>query len=128
MANRMRDVAKERFWRGVLKRFKSSGKSVRVFCQHEKLSEPSFYAWRRTLSERDGASSQRSRVKRRSPAQPPAFLPIIIKSSDGVQNNDRSTGAITLELVGGRVLRFPETIAAERLAELIAALEARVGP
>ena len=47
MANKMRDVAKERFWRGVLKKFAAGGLSVRAFCRQERLSEPSFYAWRR---------------------------------------------------------------------------------
>jgi hypothetical protein len=33
-------------------------------------------------------------------------------------------GPIEIELAGGRVLRLPEAIAAERLAELVEALEA----
>jgi hypothetical protein len=33
--------------------------------------------------------------------------------------------SITVELAGGRVLRLPEMISAARLAEIVAALEAR---
>jgi hypothetical protein len=51
MANTMRDAAKERFWRDVLKRFAASGLSVRAFCRNEKLAESAFYAWRRKVGE-----------------------------------------------------------------------------
>ncbi|HZZ70664.1 MAG TPA: hypothetical protein VFE24_00305 [Pirellulales bacterium] len=51
MANKLRDAAKERFWRDVLKRFAASGLSVRTFCRDEKLAESAFYAWRRKVVE-----------------------------------------------------------------------------
>ncbi len=53
MANKRRDAGKERFWRDVLKRHAASGLSVRAFCEREKLTESAFYAWRRTLAERN---------------------------------------------------------------------------
>jgi hypothetical protein len=53
MARRQRDPAKEKFWRRALARFRSSGLSVRAFCDRELLSEPSFYAWRAELARRD---------------------------------------------------------------------------
>jgi hypothetical protein len=51
LANKLRDAAKERFWRDVLKRFAASGSPVRMFCRHEKLAESAFYAWRRKVGE-----------------------------------------------------------------------------
>jgi hypothetical protein len=36
-----------------------------------------------------------------------------------------SEASIAVELAGGRILRLPESIAAERLAELVHALEGR---
>jgi hypothetical protein len=46
MANAMRDAARERFWRDVLKRQPASGLSVRAFCRKEQLAESAFYGWR----------------------------------------------------------------------------------
>jgi transposase-like protein len=47
------DVEKEQFWRLVLEEHQKSGLSVREFCRAESISEPSFYAWRRTLAKSD---------------------------------------------------------------------------
>ena len=112
MANRERDVAKERRWRELLKRQVASGLSVREFCRRESLTESAFYAWRRTVAERDGESP-------RPRKSPPAFVPAVMTSEP------RRETAITIELAGGRVLRLPETITADWLAELATALEAR---
>jgi len=112
MANHQRDADKERYWRGVLDRQATSGLGVRSFCRRERLSEASFYAWRRTIGERDRASIPAS-----------AFLPVVVS---GEVPPDR--GSIWLELAGGRVLRLPGTISAERLADLVVALEARTAP
>ena len=43
---------KELCWRDILNRQSKSGLSIRRFCAQEKISEPSFYAWRRKLQER----------------------------------------------------------------------------
>jgi hypothetical protein len=112
MANKQRDGAKERFWRDVLERRAASGMSVRAFCRREKLTESAFYAWRRTIGERDGKRG-------RSTQTPPAFLPAMMTSEP------RRETAIAIDLAGGRVLRLPESMSAERLAELVQALEAR---
>ena len=46
---------REAFWREQVRRQAASRLSVRRFCEEKGLSEPSFYAWRRTLSQRDEA-------------------------------------------------------------------------
>lgn len=124
MANRNRDPRRERFWRDVLARFRSSGLSVRAFCRQEHLGEPLFYAWRRTIAERDGkppATGKRSTVgKRSSRSRPahPAFLPLVIRPGAP------PPAGIVVELRGGRMLRLPESMPVVRVAELIRALEA----
>jgi len=124
MANDVRDAAKERLWRDAFRRFAASGLSVRSFCRRETLCEASFYAWRRTVAERDRLASRPARAnpaaKPESMARRPAFLSMV------VNDTTRQDGAISIELAGGRVLRLPETIAAARLAEIIAVLEAQV--
>ena len=110
MANNQRDPGREQFWREVLDRQAVSGLNVREFCRREALAETSFYAWRRTIGQRDGE------VKPAEPA--PQFVPAVVTDTPP---RDRS---IVLELGNGRALKLPESIAAARLAELVTALEA----
>lgn len=112
MANYQRDAGREARWRELVARQASSGLSVRAFCRREKLAESNFYAWRRTIGERD---------KKARPAEPPAFLSAVVTSSPA------SETPITIELAGGRRLRMPESTSVERLAKLVHALEMR-GP
>jgi len=63
MANKRRNVDQERRWRERIKRQAGSGLTVRAFCRREKLSEPSFHAWRRTLRQRDAAAELPQRIK-----------------------------------------------------------------
>jgi hypothetical protein len=111
MAERQRDLEKERCWREVLARQASSGLSGRAFCRQEQLAESAFYAWRRTIGQRD--------VQRASAKACPAFVPVAVTGSP--------RAGFVLELAGGRVLRLPETIPIERLAEFVVALESRGG-
>jgi hypothetical protein len=127
MANHSRNGGKEQFWRNVLRRQAASGLSVRAFCQQEKLTEATLYWWRRTIAERD-AAVKRGRGAKPSPAsspikgakRTPSFVPAVVKgeASQG--------GAITLALTGGCVLRLPASIPAERLADLVLAIDARL--
>lgn len=104
-----RNVKKEAFWRGVLARFAGSGLSVRAFCRREKVTEPAFYAWRRVVGERD---SQRGQAA-------PAFVPLMVRDESAPVTD----AGIIVELRGSRVLRLPAAVTAERLAELIRAVE-----
>jgi transposase-like protein len=67
MAKRRRGGEREAFWQAAVRRHQSSGQSVRAFCLAEHLSEASFYAWRRTLREREAAT-------------PPSFVPLLLAS------------------------------------------------
>jgi transposase-like protein len=127
MAKRRYDPQREQFWRDVLARFAASGLSIRAFCRQEQLREPLFYAWRRTIAQRDGISptmGERPMNRKRSPRRPrkrPAFLPVAVLREALASPG----GGISLELRGDRRLRLPESLPVERLAELIHALEAR---
>lgn len=122
MAN-LRSAEREAFWRGELARQATSGLSVRRFCQGRGLSEPSFYAWRRTLQERDQATTQQ--VAR------PAFVPVLLTPQPSPSSTSERAAflnrdRITIELRGGRVVHLPESIATERLVALLCGLEAGV--
>jgi hypothetical protein len=59
-----RDAAKERYWRGVIRRFEASGLGARQFCEREGLSEHRLHWWRRTLRQRDQDQAGRPGSKR----------------------------------------------------------------
>ncbi|MFN0134571.1 MAG: IS66 family insertion sequence element accessory protein TnpA [Phycisphaerae bacterium] len=106
-------MAKERRWRELVRRQAASGLSVRAFCRRERLSEPSFHVWRRTIRQRDGATMPRRTT------QTAAFVPAVVTSGPPHKTS------IALELPGGGVLRFLGPTATEQLAELVVALQAR---
>ena len=77
--------SKEHFWRTMVRQWRSSGLSVRVFCEQRRLSEPSFYAWRRSLAERDAAATR--------------FVPVEVTSEPATQASpDGAPGALELIL------------------------------
>lgn len=106
MAKHQRDPVKEALWRKTLKRFAASGLSVREFCKRENVTESAFYAWRRTIGERDGAGNAE-----------PAFVPAVI---NGEAEHDQP---LVLALAGGMKLHFPSATPVERVAELVRALQ-----
>jgi hypothetical protein len=59
---------------GALARFRSSGLSVRAFCDRELLSEPSFYAWRAETG--PACSAKRRPGQRPGVPQRPRFVPL----------------------------------------------------
>ncbi len=111
MANKQRDPAKEASWRELLNRFSTSGLSVREFCRREQVAESAFYAWRGTVAERDGTRKPTSKA--------PAFVPAVIN------REPEHESPLVLKLTGNLELRLPPAIPAQRLAELVHALQSR---
>jgi transposase len=107
---KQRDVSKERFWRRMLRQWRGSGLSVRVFCDQQGISEPNFYAWRRTLADRDAA--------------PVAFVPVqVLPEPPSPLTSDVAVAGLELLLPGGRVLRIGPAFEASTLRRLLALLE-----
>lgn len=118
MANNDRDTAKEAFWRRVVDGHVDSGLTVRAYCGQQRVTEASFYAWRRTLAERDASGNSRSGRKSTTQRKPqPTFVPAIVTDTLPRQ-------PIIIELAAGRRLQLPSDIAPARLAEVVHALEA----
>jgi len=120
-----RDHGKERFWRRMLRLWRRSGLSVRAFCGEHDLTEPSLYAWRRIIAERDRESTPvraghnvRSRKSASEVAadDTPAFVPLrVIDTSAQV--------AIEVVLERGRVVRVLRGFDATTLRQLLAILD-----
>ena len=122
MANRQRDMEKERFWRELLSRQAASGLSVRAFCRQEGLGESSLHAWRRTIRERDGEAANAKTPSQKIPS--PAFVPAVVnRESSHIANLKPHEAGITIELAGGHLLRLPTSTSNEQVAELAVALE-----
>ena len=135
LGRRRRDGAKEAQWREVLAKFVSSGLSVRAFCAHQRVSEPSFYAWRRDLALRDReqlASGTRSpppwestkspraplAARRRSVIAPMPFLPVKLTAEPTAS----SAAGIEVTFPTGVLLRVPSSCDAAALHAVLTAL------
>jgi len=111
---RERDVNKERIWRDAIRRWRSSGQTIRGFCRERGLSEAAFHAWRRTIARRDGQIPSASPVERE-----PVFMPLRVTSAVA------APAAAPLELVldSGRIVRVSPGFDAATLRALLAILE-----
>jgi hypothetical protein len=105
-----RDVQKERFWRKAIRRWRTSGLSIRAYCQLSALSEANFHSWRRELAARDAEAVPFTAV-RVLPDEPPG-LPV-----------EASTGALELLLANRRVLRIAPGFDETTLRRLLPLLE-----
>jgi hypothetical protein len=54
---RPRDPRKEQHWQRCIQLWRHSGLTVRAFCERHHLAEPSFYAWRRQLQQREAVAA-----------------------------------------------------------------------
>jgi len=105
-----RDLSKEQFWRRMLRLQQRSGLSVRAFCRQQGLSQPSFYAWRRTIAQRE--------------AQTPAFVPLeLLPEPLPLPTAGANDCGLELLLGRGRVLRIGPAFDASTLRRLLALLE-----
>ena len=102
---RVRSVSKQQFWRQVLRQFNSAGQGVRQFCRARRLSEPSFYSWRRRLAQRDAASV--------APSEP-VFLPVRVTGE--------RAGCIEIVLGGRRRVRLHGPVDPVALEQVLAVL------
>lgn len=109
MAQRQRDHARERFWRQHFEQQRASGQSVRSYCQTHDIREPSFYAWRRLLTQRDADAP--------APAPAPAFVPVTV-----VDTPLPAGSPIDIRLPGGRHVRVRSGCDRQLLADVLALL------
>jgi len=90
-------------WRDLIARWERSDLTVRDFCFNQRISEPSFYAWRRELAARAAAE----------PAVP-TFVPVRVTP----------TAIIEVVLTTGVVVRVPAGSDPAVVAQLVTALGA----
>ena len=105
-----RRSSKEQFWRRIVRQWRSSGLSIRDFCDDQDISEPSFYAWRRIIAQRD--------------AEPAPFVPVQVVEANQTELSSQLAGSgLELLLGSGRVLRVGPGFDGPTLRRLVALLE-----
>ena len=121
MASRAaRSAAKEQYWREVIDGWRRSGGSVWQWSSQRQISEPSFYCWRRTLSQQDAAveREQPLRGKSRRKSAPAAMIPVEIIPPSSQQQ----LAPLDITLHGGIHLLVRAHWQATLLREALAAL------
>lgn len=123
---RRRDSTKERLWRDVIGRQRTSGLSIAEFCLRERLSRASFYNWRREIVRRNaetpvgrGEASGRRRSSSNSKSggrQPvPTFVPVVVK-------DEASSAVVEIVLSDRTTVRVPSGCDGRTLALVLTAL------
>jgi transposase len=102
---RPRDPRKEQQWRRWIQQWQASGLPVRAFCARHALAQPSFYAWRRQLQQRDAI------------ARP--FVPVRVVPDE----EPRPAPSLEVVLGGGRCVRVAPGFDPATLRQLLAVLE-----
>ena len=93
----------------VLETFKTSGLSVRQFCNQEGLSEPSFYSWRKKLAKSDESAEGEQKDTSLS-----AFIEVAMPKNDPV--------VLELLLSSGNTLRIDPGTDSKTLVNVLSAL------
>jgi transposase len=109
------DSGKQRHWLDLIHLWQRSGLSVRAFCRRQRVSEPSFYCWRRTLRQRGlfEAESAKDTVK----IETPAFVQVTVDDGAAARKS------IEVVLAKGRRLRVRPGFDANTLRQLLRVLE-----
>jgi hypothetical protein len=121
--SKIRDGAKERYWRKLIQRQGKAGESIARFCSREGVSVHQFHWWRRTLRDRDRQATAKRRVLRpafeevasRSERDATTFVPVRLAFS----------ASVPIEVVhpGGCVVRVPVEFDPPSLRRILAALD-----
>jgi transposase-like protein len=118
-----RNHGKELFWRRLFELWRRSGCTIRAFCAEHGVSEPSFFAWRRTIAERDrppstppdGYTGGHPDNRHRQPT----FIPLRVVPTPATE----PTTPLEVVLPGDRVVRVPAGFDPASLRQLLAILE-----
>lgn len=108
---------KETLWLERVRLWQQSQLSVRAFCVRRRLSEPSFYAWRRVLRQR-GLLDEDTSKQVAPAATPPTFVKVRLDTAAAIP-----VPAIDVVLAQGRLLRVHPGFDAATLRQLLQLLE-----
>jgi transposase len=110
---RLPDPSKQRRWLELMRLWQRSQLTVCEFCARHRLSEASFYAWRRVLQQR---GLLQARPSRQAPT-PATFVKLTLDAEPP------ALSAVELVLSGRRLLRLRPGFDPAMLLELVRLLE-----
>ena len=105
--SRPANPATQKLWRDRLDRFAHSGLNVATFCRRERISQPSFYQWRKKLQ---GEKSVRSLTSAKA-----KFLPLVLSAPMPAALE------LTLQIARDVRLSLPASLPRRQLTEVFAA-------
>jgi transposase len=108
------ESGKQRHWLDLIRLWQQSNLSVRAFCRRHRLSEPSFYCWRRTLQQRGLIGMEPAKDAR---METPAFVQVSVDAGAAAPKR------FELVLANGRRLRIRPGFDANTLRQLLCVLE-----
>ena len=123
MGNRHhRDAEKEIYWRSILRKFETSGMSVRAFCAKEKIQESMFYAWRREIRLRDGEKRLSDRAPAKDTLPEAEFVPVVLAAP--LKEETASKGCVVeISAPGGFVIRVSKDVDPGTLRVVLATIK-----
>ena len=119
-----RNLAKEKYWRGMINEFGASGLSAAEFCRRKEISYSGFNDWRYEIKARDEEAKLEGRRQKPQSrrADSGSFVPVrIVGNSKGASVN--SASALELVAPNGFVLRMSDGCSMELLASVLSLLE-----
>ena len=120
MAQRRRNLERERYWRGVIREQRASGLGISAFCREHEVPLSSFHQWRRKLKERqhqDDRAPRRSEAREDSVAK---FVPVELHDPPTATRAD-----CEIVLANGCRVIVPTQCDATWLGEILGALRER---
>jgi len=114
------DADQRAFWQMAIETWQASGLSVRRFCRQEGLSEPSFYAWRKRLSQVDTPEGSPAPAADTEAAGPgtrrgAAFIQVAMPA--------QASGGIELVFASGHTMRIGNGTDRRTLHDVVAVLQ-----
>lgn len=112
------DASKQKRWLELIGRWQQSQLTIREFCERHRVSEASFFSWRRVLRQRGLLDEQAEPRTAKAAPHSPAFVKLT-----PAEPEPTALSAIDVVLGDRRVLRVRSGFDAELLLELVRLLE-----
>lgn len=112
---KVRDSAKEKYWRGVIRRQSKSSETIAAFCTREGVSAHRFYWWRRALRARDQQLAADAEQPEQGEATVESFVPVRLPFL--------TQAAIEMVHPGGWVVRVPAGFDLPSLRRILVTLD-----
>lgn len=107
MARQQRDLKRERTWRRHIAEQRTSGQTIRSYCDAHHIRETAFYFWRQEIAKRDRDAKAEAKAA-------PAFVPVAV-----IDAPTRIDMPIDVRLAGGHRVRIRSGCDRVLLADVI---------